>query len=207
MSMGTHQMMTSCASRPGGMGAWMSLCHTGAMSLPPRVVHPGETGLPVNRLVMIRLNMVITLMTMARHFFMVMVMPCLGYAGMPFGGSMFIFMPMPSRMAMRTIVSVRTMAYPAMPDPVRRSIAGKMIGMAFGRGAEVRHRITPALGAALMHPALDFAHPVTVVHGLGFVIILFVIVGGSQINCAIRVGMITRCEAVSRKGEKPYDNG
>jgi hypothetical protein len=88
------------------------------MSLPPGVVHTGETGLSVNRLVMIRMSMVITLMTMACHFFMVMVMPCLGDAGMPFGGSMFIFMPMPSRMAMSTTMPVRTVAYASQSDPV-----------------------------------------------------------------------------------------
>lgn len=118
MSTGTHQMMTICTSMPGCMGARMSLCHRRAMSLPSGVVHTGETGLPVNRLVMVRLSMVITLMTMACHFFMVMVTPSPGDAGMPLGGSMFISMPMPSRMAMSTTMPVRTVAYPSQSDPV-----------------------------------------------------------------------------------------
>jgi len=37
-----------------------------------------------------------------------------------------------------------------------------------------------ALGVAPVHPALDFAHPVTVIDGLFLLVILLVVVCGSQ---------------------------
>lgn len=206
MTLFLYRLPTVSMAMPGDM-ALLSFSCTRCAGIPLGMVHMGHTGMTVAAFMRRCLSMVITMMGMAGHFLMTMGMPRFGNPRMASTRTMCVMGFMPGGTGMSAFMPIRAMSYSTHPDPVGRAIAGKITAAAFGRGAEVRHRITPALGAALMHPALDFAHPVTVVHGLRLVVVLFVIVGGSQINYAIRVGMINHCEAVSRKGEKPYDNG
>jgi hypothetical protein len=63
------------------------------------------------------------------------------------------------------------------------------------------------LGVAAVHPALDFAHPVTVIDGFRLFVILFVIVCGSrQVNDASRRGAGPRGSTARRRIQQRHGN-
>ena len=123
-------------------------------------------------------------------------------AGMPMG------QPVPRRMGVIVSVPVRPVANTMEPNPDGPSVA-RAIVTGTRRLGRILARTLTALGVAPMHPALDFAHPVTVIDGLFFLVILFVIVCGSQhqVMGTRRMGIIAHSIAVRRQGQQPHGNG
>ena len=127
-------------------------------------------------------------------------------AGMPMGH------PVPRRMGVIVSVPVRPMANTMEPNPDGPSVAGAIIATGarrLGRSVDILARTLTALDVAPVHPALDFAHPVTVIDGLFFLVILLVIVCGSQhqVMGTRRMGIIAHSIAVRRQGQQPHGNG
>ena len=127
-------------------------------------------------------------------------------AGMPVGH------PVPRRMRVIVPVSVRPVANTMEPNPDGPPVAGAIIATGtrrLGRSVDILARTLTALGVATVHPALDFAHPVTVIDGLFFLVILLVIVCGSQhqVMGTRRMGIIAHGIAVRRQGQQPHGNG
>ena len=98
------------------------------------------------------------------------------------------------------------------PNPDGPSVAGAIIATGtrrLGRSVDILARTLTALDVAPVHPALDFAHPVTVIDGLFFLVILLVIVCRSQLQVmgTRRMGIIAHSIAVRRQGQQPHGNG
>ena len=90
------------------------------------------------------------------------------------------------RIGMSAGVPVGMMPDAAQPDPIRPAampetgVCVAMIRRGFGGclGGQVQTRALVALGVATVHPALDLAHPVTVIDGLFLLVILVVVISG-----------------------------
>jgi hypothetical protein len=127
--------------------------------------------------------------------------------GMP----LFVLEPPPRRMWAMMPVGDRVMhtVQPGAdyPVPVTGAVIAAIVMRVLGRRVHIKRGFPPALSVAAVHPALDFAHPVTVIDSFCLLVILFIIVCGSrQINDASRRGDSPHSKAARRRIQQCQGN-